>query len=90
MTNSMLVNRALNQRNNTAVGRPEDLWQNPVQNLEAVGVAIVDKGYVERLRVCNACPMLKHTFGVPRCGSCGCFIWIKAGFKNLHCPEQKW
>ncbi len=49
-----------------------------------------DKGYEERLRVCNSCEGLLPS---ETCGYCGCFVHIRALKKDASCPypgENKW
>lgn len=51
------------------------------------GFRLVDADeYAERLGICDAC---EHRTG-QRCGSCGCFIVLKAKGRAWACPEGKW
>lgn len=37
-----------------------------------------------RLRTCDICPRKLDW----QCGACGCFIQLKASFKNERCPDD--
>jgi hypothetical protein len=38
----------------------------------------------------EACGHLTHTFGVPRCLACGCFLDLKTKIASQSCPAGKW
>lgn len=47
----------------------------------------------DRLKICGDCPLLmgdKSTIQSARCGTCGCFVYVKSGLKDFTCPEGKW
>ena len=49
---------------------------------------VSSENYIERLKICNACPFLiKEKM---RCGKCGCLVEHKAKWKTTTCPEGKW
>lgn len=45
-----------------------------------------DTMYSARLGICSKCEKL--SFGT--CGSCGCFVELRAAKKNQTCPDKKW
>jgi len=51
---------------------------------------VSSENYIERLKICNACPFLiKEKM---RCGKCGCLVEHKAKWKTADCPNvpSKW
>ncbi len=42
-----------------------------------------DAGYERRLAACRACPALSYG---TTCRHCGCFVAVRAKFKDKHCP----
>lgn len=48
----------------------------------------VETLYEQRIAICNSCEW--HHPALNRCGSCGCFLALKARVPWLDCPEGKW
>jgi len=46
----------------------------------------------QRLEICKDCSHIKGEGSQMRClhPQCGCFMWIKAGFRKAKCPIGKW
>jgi len=46
----------------------------------------------QRLEICKGCSYIKGEGKQMRClhPACGCFMWIKAGFRKAKCPVGKW
>ncbi len=48
----------------------------------------VETLYQQRINICQGCEW--HRPALNRCGSCGCFLSLKARIPWLDCPEGKW
>ena len=68
-------------KNNLGDTRPWDIM-NP--NVERVN----ENESESRLEICKACPELIQM--TKQCKKCGCFMSVKATFKNSSCPIGKW
>jgi hypothetical protein len=59
-----------------------------------MGLEVPEKVHRQRLKICEACPLLLRVEGQPmttsRCGDCGCFVYVKSGLKDFTCPQGKW
>lgn len=44
---------------------------------------VTDEVYEERLNICMGCPSLAYE---TTCLHCGCFVAVRAKFKDKHCP----
>ena len=47
------------------------------------------KTFLARSAICKACPFSYSTFGISRCGRCGC-TRAKLLLASARCPERKW
>ena len=49
---------------------------------------IIQERFEERYSICKECP--HHIKLTDQCSKCGCFLRLKALFKDQKCPIGKW
>ncbi|HBR04195.1 MAG TPA: hypothetical protein DD722_00315 [Lachnospiraceae bacterium] len=47
---------------------------------------VSDEEYDRRLDICKECELLN----AGTCFACGCYVELKAVYKDGHCPKKKW
>lgn len=47
-----------------------------------------DAVQAERLAICESCP--RYQADSQRCGTCGCYVAVKAAWEQETCPEGRW
>ena len=47
-----------------------------------------DATQAERLAICQSCP--RYQADSQRCGTCGCYVAVKAAWEQETCPEGRW
>jgi hypothetical protein len=52
------------------------------------GIFIDEETKNNRLEICNSCDFFDKS--QKRCRKCGCFMNIKAQFRNVQCPIKLW
>ena len=76
-------------------GQLPPLWKQAA-NLSAALVRHVAAGMpttpteiqAARLAICQACP--RYQADSQRCGTCGCYVAVKAAWEQESCPEGRW
>jgi hypothetical protein len=46
------------------------------------------RAVAQRDVLCNACPQLRHTLGLRRCGVCGCILAAKVRLASQKCSDK--
>jgi hypothetical protein len=70
--------------------------------VSSTGLAVPEEVFKTRLRICDACPLVRKKEGMniekdgfefmqgAQCSDCGCFVYLKGRLKDYGCPVGKW